>query len=490
MIATQQSSPKIRRTTVLVFLILLAAGSTARAQYESGESQSRVSSGLLLDFSIPGSRSLAMGGAFLGFADDATAAYTNPAGLTNLVVGGPEVAVEARSRSQTALTPYSGRVHGTPTGIGLDTEAGLAYLESESSTAGLSFLSVGYVLPHGVALALYRHELAHSSFATESQGFFFGLDPYSEACQTAGRSCLFGRFAASQGFQDLQIVNYGASAAYEIPRSLTRWQDSLSLGLGISVYQLDASAVTAFYGGYGPSGYPAVDRQTDGFFGPNGFLDDQQGAELTTSGEGTKVGLSLGWLWKFGAAKRWGVGGVYRKGAELALERVLDTAAGSRRLPDRQLRIPDSYGLGVAYSTNDSKTRIALDYNRIRYSQQLAGEVQAIRESFGPLVHPGDFKIPDADQVHLGFEQVIPIVEPQLVGTFRLGSWYEPSHALDYRGQSNLLYLLYDDDFFYKQDIHYTGGIGLVIKESFQIDLAADLSDFKDTFSVSLVKFF
>jgi hypothetical protein len=35
-------------------------------------------------FNNPGARANAMGGAFIGLADDATAAYTNPAGLTIL----------------------------------------------------------------------------------------------------------------------------------------------------------------------------------------------------------------------------------------------------------------------------------------------------------------------------------------------------------------------------------------------------------------------
>nr|HRC87947.1 UPF0164 family protein [Thermoanaerobaculia bacterium] len=48
------------------------------------------------NLSTPGARSLGLGGAFLALADDATAAYSNPAGLTNLTVGGSEVAVEVR----------------------------------------------------------------------------------------------------------------------------------------------------------------------------------------------------------------------------------------------------------------------------------------------------------------------------------------------------------------------------------------------------------
>jgi hypothetical protein len=37
------------------------------------------------DFLNPGARSLALGSAFIAVADDATAAFTNPAGLTFLV---------------------------------------------------------------------------------------------------------------------------------------------------------------------------------------------------------------------------------------------------------------------------------------------------------------------------------------------------------------------------------------------------------------------
>src|SRR5262245_63947405 len=47
-----------------------------------------------LNLSTPGARARAMGGAFIGRADDATAAVTNPAGLSILVK--PEVSLEYR----------------------------------------------------------------------------------------------------------------------------------------------------------------------------------------------------------------------------------------------------------------------------------------------------------------------------------------------------------------------------------------------------------
>src|ERR1043166_6853954 len=52
-------------------------------------------SGLQFNFGNPGARSLGMGGAFLGLADDASAAEANPAGLT--ILRKPEISIEIRN---------------------------------------------------------------------------------------------------------------------------------------------------------------------------------------------------------------------------------------------------------------------------------------------------------------------------------------------------------------------------------------------------------
>ena len=68
---------------------LLAAASSAFAITDEEGNAS-----LQFNFSAPGARSLAMGGAFIGLADDATAAFSNPAGLTQLA--SKEVSFEQR----------------------------------------------------------------------------------------------------------------------------------------------------------------------------------------------------------------------------------------------------------------------------------------------------------------------------------------------------------------------------------------------------------
>ena len=51
---------------------------------EPAAAQSSLQVPIQFDFLNPGARSLALGSAFVGLADDATAAWVNPAGLMEL----------------------------------------------------------------------------------------------------------------------------------------------------------------------------------------------------------------------------------------------------------------------------------------------------------------------------------------------------------------------------------------------------------------------
>ena len=114
---------RVRRTFALAVCLALAAGS-ARAQ--SGQTAQIP---LQFDFLDPGARSLGMGSAFVAVADDATAAFTNPAGLTFLVK--PEVSAEVRYRSLETPFLFGGRLSGTVKNVGADTTAGATYATSD-----------------------------------------------------------------------------------------------------------------------------------------------------------------------------------------------------------------------------------------------------------------------------------------------------------------------------------------------------------------------
>ena len=86
----------LMRNTFVLLTVCLALALPAAAQNTDIESLS----GLQFNFGNPGARSLGMGGAFLGLADDASAAEANPAGLT--ILRKPEISLE-RSRATTGI---------------------------------------------------------------------------------------------------------------------------------------------------------------------------------------------------------------------------------------------------------------------------------------------------------------------------------------------------------------------------------------------------
>jgi hypothetical protein len=109
-----------RLVEVALALSLLLAAGAARGQ-ESLEGPPT----LQFSFSNPGARSMGFAGAFVALADDATAAFANPAGLVQLLQ--PEVSLEARNWSYATAFTERGRIEGAPSGVGIDTRRKLSF---------------------------------------------------------------------------------------------------------------------------------------------------------------------------------------------------------------------------------------------------------------------------------------------------------------------------------------------------------------------------
>ena len=184
------------------------------------EAQTGLQIPLQFDFLNPGARSLAMGSAFAGLADDATAAFTNPAGLT--VLRSVEASIEFRSRRLETRFLAGGRLSGQPSGRGIDTIAGPLYSDPVSSSNSVGFLSFVYPRDRW-AITGYRHQLLDVEFDLEGQGAFqrFGstgdvvLDTARQPPILANRS--------------IRIANYGVSGAVELGTKV-------SIGAGLSFY--------------------------------------------------------------------------------------------------------------------------------------------------------------------------------------------------------------------------------------------------------------
>ncbi len=404
---------------------------------------------LELSFSNPGARSMGFGGAFVALADDATAAFANPAGLIQL--NRQELSIEGRRWSYS--TPYTegGRLSGQPTGIGLDTVPGLRTVEISDDLAGVSFLS--YVYPRQRwALAFYRHQLSSFESTSDTQGFF--ADPPLPA-----RSDDFRRIA------DFDFTTHAVAFAY-------RANERLSLGLTLALVGADAAFATERY-------EPLAVTLPDGLYGRNIFHQD--GLEETDLAILSNTGLSfgLGALWRL--SSRWSLGASYRQGPELtftareisgpAFEIPLPagTVTGSER---GDLRLPDVFGLGAAYRSPGGRLTVAFEWDRVEYS--------TVVDSLGEGAT--DATLVDGDEIHLGAEVVFPSSTP--IVALRAGAWLDPDHRVRFTSTSNEL-----DRAIFRgggDELHFALGAGVAF-DGFQIDAAVDFSDLVDTVALSAI---
>ncbi len=400
-------------------------------------------------FSNPGARSMGFGGAFVALADDATAAFANPAGLVQIIE--PEVSVEGRSWSYSTPHTIGGRLDGEPTGWGLDRTPGLRVGESNQDVAGLSFLS--FVYPRNRwSLAVYRHVLSNFEFVGETQGLFAIPFPPDTG---------FRRENDRRIVTDYDLVGYGLTAAW-------RATDTLSVGLGLVYFDVGLTGTEEFFT------FDSDER----FFERNSYLPERNTQNISFNLDDSDWGLTAGFLWSPSTA--WRVGGAYREGpaadgftVEILSGRsnpAVPVGTTLERLSSA-LAFPDVYGVGLAYRAPGDRLTLSFEWDRVEYStiiESLTIENQAV--------------IDDADEFHVGAEFVL--LEKRPVIALRGGAWLDPDHRLRFEGTERApdqaLFLRGSDE------IHWSAGVGFVFRR-FQLDVGIDLSDLVDTFSLSTI---
>ena len=413
---------------------LLAASSGAFAITDEEGNAS-----LQFNFSAPGARSLAMGGAFIGLADDATAAFSNPAGLVQLA--SKEVSFEQRINDYSTEYVRTGSYTPDPFNIN-----GLGYDEARSSTHSPSFVS--FVWPHEKwAVAVYRHEFLNYETSFSSRGVDSGL--------ANGAGDIFP-FSADIG---IRITNFGLSSAFKAT-------DKLSLGLSLNNYNLDLDSNTRRFTTFGDS----VVR----------FSTEQQGNDGA-------FGFSLGAQYRIN--DQWQTGLVYRHAPEFKYTAsiVPGSAVFNRIDKDAYFNTPDLFGVGVVYRPTDAWT-VALDVSHVMYSE-LTDDMQSNfrLDDADPVTRIGldPLQIDDGVEVRLGMEYTFTEMKVPL--SLRAGIWQDPEHTIRFRGEPSLegdavanavLFSTGDDQ------LHTSVGFGWAC-EKVQIDAAFDASDRNETVALS-----
>jgi long-chain fatty acid transport protein len=438
-------------------LVLLAIAAMT-TPFALAQNNDQINAGIQFNFSNPGARSLAMAGSFTAAADDATAAFTNPAGLT--ILPRKEVSVEGRAFG--FATPYTdgGRLNGTPSGAGIDTISGLTMASARDRTESLSFLS--YVYPwKRVTFAIYRHELAHYRATFRSSGPFIDVQPTPV------------RLFPTEGFVDLNIVNDGISAAYRIT-------ESLSIGAGASRYDSTMSGrLNRYWRGVNGTNGTAPGQ----FLGVPVYEDSNIANYSIEHGHGAQWRTNAGIIWR---NPRFNVGAVFRGGPSFGVhaERIYGPAdptalPGKFLVPPRDstFHVPNVYGLGLAFHRIETET-LLLDIDRVRYSQMLRDFANV--DTLPTVTDLPNFHVNDGTEIRLGYERALTDTH-----FLRLGLWSDPDHRIRYEGPNPVNQTIWRRG---RRENHYTAGYGWVIGEGdYQIDTAIDVSRNITTFSLSTV---
>jgi len=399
------------------------------------------------DFINPGARSLALAGAFIGLADDATAATTNPAGLQRLAR--PEVSAEGRGWKFFTDFIAGGRLSGTPSGQGTDMINGPVPGQFKDSIGGISFVS--FVLPRGRwSVAGYRQEASRLRGSAATNGAFFT----APAVENPNLSQDYREYPSAV-IRELDVVNYGGSFAYRAGKV------SLGGGFNFSKLNLDSNLL-------------GFDLPAD-FYGPATTDSPRFSSEIT--GDSWSTGYSAGVL--FVPNDKIQAGASYRRGAKF------DDVRGNFVYPEfpdiagpytADFKVPDNFGAGFAVRPLDGLT-VALDMNRVTYSD--LNEFLRAQVRFTPSDREF-YSINDATEVHLGGEYVLTWMK--FLPAVRGGFWRESEHAVNYTGSDPLYQATTQLAHAVK---HYAVGGGIAPSQRFEVNAGFDFSDRANTMSFS-----
>lgn len=412
---------------------------------------------LQFDFLTPGARSMAMGGAFIGAADDSSAAFTNPAGLAFLTAAGKRE-VTAEGRFTSIETPFlsGGRISGAVTGKGIDTIPGAVYGADTDREARPGFIAV--LLPYTrVAVTAYRHEMVRLENTFSSDGVF-------ERFTFAGITDDNNREIPLGGTRQVRISSYGGSVGYKI-------NDRFALGGGLALDHFTLDSDFARFG-FASSIFGAVNR-------------DIRSATATQSGDDVALSGTVGALVKLNDRVK--VAATVRRGARFDFtqrDRVFDSGLDLTRAG--HFKVPDVWGTGIEWRPGEN-VRVVADYDRVLYGQLKADFIDIQALSSG---RQDQLRVDDANEVHGGIEYQLLRSGDARPLAFRAGVWFDPAHAPRYvpTPQHDELDVLLSAALPGGPDlVHYTFGVGALFLDGLELNGAADVSSRTTAVTASIV---
>jgi long-chain fatty acid transport protein len=436
-------------------------------------------SGLQFNFGNPGARSLGMGGAFLGLADDASAAEANPAGLT--ILRKPEVSIEVRNYEEqqlfttsgtfpevkrTAFTHYSDRVVPTFASAVIPVKKftlGVYYHEPLNNEGS------GVVAPTFDPITGQQQTSLPNFFLPVEGGVPVGGPITAQQCDQRRQeldnpfACLEYRVDPFVSALQVRQRTFGFAGAWQI-------HPKFSIGATVRYQRFRESAFT--------------------FRFTQQFDPKQVVVQATAKESGGQVNIAEQNDTTFAAGFKWtvtdkiSVGGVYKQGPKFSTPLFYadaNTGFDFIKVADTTFHIPDIAGIGISVRPLPVLT-VNADAVRVKYSN-LVDDFVSLVGAVGTLNDP--FRANDVTELRLGAEYFFAMKVPFAL---RAGYWRDPAHSVEWNGPLDDPNFIAEALLFPKgQDQnHITVGAGLALSR-FQLDLAYDSSPHYKVGSLSMV---
>jgi len=364
---------------VFAFFICLLLSFSAQAQMvEFSSSANPVGSG---------ARATGMGGAFIGVADDATAASWNPGGLVQLEKPEFSVVYSHYGRYQ-EFHSADPDIDGTASSMTADS---------------LNYMSFAY------PFVLFNRNVIFSMNYQRLYDMNKNYDLMDSSVLTFN-----GRVIKSTDYFDFNQNGY----LY-----------TLSPAVGVQVRPgLYVGATLNFWGEFiGENGWSSTNRNRTVIVNGARVTDLYTSKSTSVAFRGTNA--NLGVLWN--VAGPWTVGAVYKTPFDARLRGEQEISQwnngvflGSSSITEKmRLKMPDSYGVGVSYHPNDALT-VDLDVYRTNWSRFTL--VDEAGDKWNPVTAKAisEGRLDDTTQVRLGAEYLF--IKERMVFPVRAGVFYDP----------------------------------------------------------------
>lgn len=439
-------------------------------------------------FGAPGARATALGGAFVGIADDATASVANPAGLTALKTA--QFFVDVRYAGDDGADTVESSV-GSLTVNPVTGERDLPYLrltsQGQTDTSIVpDFIAFAWPFELGskgrrLVVSGSRQVILSVDREAEGTESRFAFDTFPNTVSDTGDVVAYSVAAPVTGSSATNVVYWSASAAFQV-------HQDFSVGATVSYANLDIEANSS----------TQVNDPLQLFLDPtHPRLPSQPALDFyQTAVDGTDTGFaySLGVQWNpvssfGGAVAPWRFGAVYGKGVEFGVPETTTLNGLPGPSFENVIVVPDRYAVGASYALG-TRWLFALQLERIEYSDQLDGFQSGVNfftsarvadEAY--TIDPAKtvtFDVDDGTFVRIGTEYLLSLGQGKQDLAVRAGYYRSPDDRIrmtEFNSTDAGVNEMYISAFPPgSAENHFTAGVGYALGSS-SFHLAVDAAD-------------